>query len=416
MPSTRGSCSEHLSVWTFALVFILAFGAAAASAKEKVLYNFRGGSEGATPFGSLISDDTGNLYGTTNVGGGGPCQFGGCGTIFKLAPDGTETVLYAFTGGNDGAYPRAGLTSDGAGDYYGTTMWGGGCADNDACGTVFKLASDGTETVIYAFQGGSDGALLDAGVIIDGKGTLYGATTLGGNFNGAECQDAGCGTVYKVTPKGAKTTLYAFNGGNDGVQPIGGLIRDSGGNLYGTTGLGGSGTLCGSAGCGTVFKIASDGVESVLYAFKGGSDGAVPYAGVIADAAGNLYGTTSEGGTCVQTNCGTIFKLAPDGTETVLYSFQGGSDGRTPESALIRDHAGNLYGTTYYGGARCKAAGCGIVFKLAPDGTETVLSELGNLRGIKSAAGLLKDKHGILYGTATAGGTNNDGVVFSVKK
>jgi uncharacterized repeat protein (TIGR03803 family) len=413
MPPVRASSSGYLCV--LAAGFIIVSSAAAASSRERVLYAFRGGSDGESPFSTLIADGSGNLYGTTNTGGSGTlCRTSGCGTVFKLTSDRTETLLYAFAGGSDGANPYAGLTSDGAGNFYGTTQLGGGCADNDSCGTVFKLASDGTETVLYAFQGGTDGANPLAGVIIDAQGNLYGTTTVGGNYNGADCDVDGCGTAYEVTPEGGKTTLYAFQGGNDGVQPLGGVIRDIMGNLYGTTAFGGDGgSLCGTVGCGTMFKIAPDGTESVLYAFKDGGDGAVPYAGLITDASGNLYGTTSQGGT---SNLGTVFKLAPDGTETVLYSFQGGNDGRSPESSLIMDKAGNLYGTTFYGGGtKCRDGGCGTVFKLAQDGRETVLFAFGN-GGRFPAAGLLAGPHGLLYGTATAGGAGHDGVVFHVKK
>jgi uncharacterized repeat protein (TIGR03803 family) len=412
MPSVRDSLSRFVSVCALATGFCVVFGAASSSS-EKVLYSFRGGSDGASPFSSVIADGSGNLYGTTNVGGGGTCRFGGCGTVFKVTPGGSESVLYAFTGGNDGAYPYAGLTSDSASNYYGTTQAGGGCGIGEGCGTVFRLASDGTETVLYAFQGGSDGLNPVGGLMIDNGGNFYGTTAGGGNYEGADCTSGGCGTVYEVTPSGTKTALYAFQGGTDGWAPNGSLIADSSGNLYGTTLFGGSETLCNTVGCGTLFKIAPDGTESVLYAFKDGGDGAVPDAGVIADASGNFYGTTSQGGT---SNLGTVFKLAPDGTETVLYSFQGGNDGRAPESALIMDKAGNLYGTTFYGGGtKCRDGGCGTVFKLAPDGREIVLFAFGN-GGRFPAAGLLAGPHGLLYGTATAGGAGHDGVVFRVKK
>ena len=198
MPSVRDTLNRLVSVFALATGLCLVFGGAASRSSEKVLYSFRGGSDGASPFSTLIADGSGNLYGTTSAGGGGSCQFAGCGTVFKLASDGTESVLYVFTGGNDGAYPYAGLTSGGAGDYYGTTVAGGGCADNDACGTVFKLASDGTETVLYAFQGGSDGLGPVGGLIIN-QGNLYGTTAGGGNYEGADCTSAGCGTVFELS-------------------------------------------------------------------------------------------------------------------------------------------------------------------------------------------------------------------------
>ena len=167
-------------------------------------------------------------------------------------------------------------------------MGGGGSCKFGGCGTVFKLSKDGAETVLYAFQGGSDGAIPTAGVILDGSGNIYG-TTLDGGFTGG-------GTVFKLSPDGTETQLHVFGGGSDGLLPYGGLVMDSEGDLYGTTGAGGGSTNCGSGGCGTVFEINSGGVESVIYAFQGGQDGADPQAGLVGDADGNYYGTTGEGG------------------------------------------------------------------------------------------------------------------------
>jgi uncharacterized repeat protein (TIGR03803 family) len=398
-----------------ACVIWTTFGGNAAIASEKVLYAFEGGSDGAVPYGGLISDNAGNLYGTTSGGGSGTGCPGNCGTVFKVTPDGTENVLYSFQGGSDGAGPIAGLIADSAGNYYGTTS-AGGAAD---AGTVFELAPDGTETVLYPFKGGSDGGVPWAGLIMDSARNLYGTTEFGGNM--AECNRDGCGTVFKVTPSGAETVLYSFcsqTNCSDGSSPVAGLIMDSEGNFYGTTGVGGTGSCSGFPNCGTVFKVTPDGTETVLYSFHGGSDGALPEAGLIADNNGNFYGTTAGGGGCAANgNCGTVFKFAPDGTETVLYAFQGGSDGNIPEAGVIMDTFGNLFGTTYSGGGttKCHRGGCGTVFKLAPDGRETVLFAFGN-GGRFPAAGLLAGPHGLLYGTATAGGAGHDGVVFHVKK
>jgi len=247
--------------------------------------------------------------------------------------------------------------------------------------------------------------------------------TLGGDTKVTECGgNNGCGTVYEITPSGTKTVLHAFQGGSDGVEPNSGVIRDRNGNLYGTSGGGNGGANCPN-GCGTVFKVAPDGTETVLYAFQAGSDGNGPVAGLLMDGTGNLYGTTIYGGGAAgcpfgPLGCGTVFKIAPDGTESVLYVFKGGSDGQFPEGGLIADKAGNLYGTTYDGGGpSCHGAGCGTVFKLAPDGTETVLYAFGKLHyGRNPTAALLAGKNGLLYGTASAGGSKNDGVVFSVTK
>jgi uncharacterized repeat protein (TIGR03803 family) len=398
-----------------------------AMSAEKVLYSFRGGSDGANPYAGLIADSAGNLYGTTGGGGSGTdCRGGssGCGTVFKLAPDGTETVLYSFLGGNDGANPSSSLITDRAGNLYGTTVEGGG-ANN--YGTVFKLAADGAETVLYAFKGGSDGISPAGNLVADRSGNLYGATAAGGSYTGSACTDRGCGTVFEIAPNGTETILYTFQGGSDGGGPDAGLTRDKSGNLYGTTALGGTNNPnnCSDLGCGTVFEVTQSGAESVIYDFQGGSDGSAPEAGLTIDNAGNLYGTTAFGGTggaqCVegQDGCGTIFRLAPDGTESVLYSFQGGTDGWSPVAGVVRDKTGNLYGTTFAGGgAHCAhvADGCGTVFKLAPDGTETVLFAFFGKHGVQPEASLLMGKDGLLYGTASAGGKYNDGVVFSVKK
>jgi uncharacterized repeat protein (TIGR03803 family) len=395
----------------------LMFGASCISpamSAEKVVYSFQGGADGAYPFGSLIADTAGNLYGSTAIGGGTGCKQG-CGTIFKLASEGTETILYAFKGGTDGAEPSGALVADSAGNFYGTTMMGG----PSNAGTVFKLAPDGTETVLYAFTGGSDGWEPDGTLVMDKNGDLYGTTVMGGGVTACE-QYLGCGTVFEVKPDGTETVLYAFQGGTDAIAPSGGVIRDASGNLYGAAAAGGTGNEnnCGggNVGCGAVFKISPGGAETVLYSFQGGSDGFEPLGGLLKDKAGNLYGTTGGGGNSDQ---GTVFKLASDGTESVLYAFKGGSDGNNPETGVIMDKAGNLYGATASGGGmHCshEYGGCGTVFKLAPDGTETVLFAFYGSRGRLPVAGLLMGKNGLLYGTTTSGGTDNDGVVFSVKE
>jgi uncharacterized repeat protein (TIGR03803 family) len=419
MPSvrtSRTSSRKYLSVFVIAAALIIACGGVAASSKERVLYSFRGGSDGATPYSTLIADGAGNLYGTTSAGGGGTCEFGGCGTVFKLAPDGTESVLHPFTGAGDGAYPMAGLISDTNGNLYGTASEGGA----DGWGTVFMVTPNGTETTLYSFQDGSDGAYPVGSLMSDQHGNLYGTAEVGG-ARSSDCSNDGCGVVFQATTAGKESVRYAFQGGTDGWDPVGSLISDSSGNLYGVTTLGGANCANSDIGCGTVFKVAPDGTETQLHIFQGGSDGEVPYAGLISDMSGNFYGTTAGGGSgstyCVG-GCGTVYKIAPDGTETVLYSFQGGSDGSFPRSSLILDKAGNLYGTTYDGdGFTCKGGpGCGTVFKVAPDGKETVLYAFHNRRGTHPVAGLLSGPHGKFYGTATEGGMNNDGVVFVVKK
>jgi uncharacterized repeat protein (TIGR03803 family) len=336
--------------------------------KETVLYSFTGGADGRYPGpGSLIWDAKGNLYGTT--GGGGDmsaCHDQGCGVVFKVDSTGKETVLYSFTGGADGGSPEAGLIWDVKGNLYGTTSHGGGSSGcrGRGCGTVFKLNKNGEETVLYSFTGGADGADPEAGLIWDVKGNLYGTTVSGGDMSA--CHDQGCGVVFKVDSTGKETVLYTFTGGADGANLFAGLIWDAKGNLYGTTDLGGDMSACLDQGCGVVFKVDSTGKETVLYTFTGGADGREPFAGLIWDAReaeGPLYGTTTDGGEMsgCPYGCGTVFKVDSTGKETVLYSFTGGADEGYPQAGLIWDAKGNLYGTTTGG-----PSAFGTVFKLAP--------------------------------------------------
>ena len=364
-------------------------------AKFQVLYTFKGGSDGSGPVAGLIMDAAGNLYGTTAAGGGTGCGGAGCGTVFKFAPAGTETVLYSFAGGTDGAYPEAGLIMDGSGNFYGTTSGGGtGGCQGQGCGTVFEVARDGTETVLHAFAGGTgDGSTPVAGLIMDKSGNLYGTTIAGGS--GAN------GTVFKLAPDQTETVLYAFQGGSDGSNPYAGLIMDRSGNLYGTTEYGGTG---GIVSAGTVFEVTPDGREKVLWNFcsrNSCDDGEFPLAGLIRDKAGNLYGTTAWGG--IE---GTAFQLAPDGTLTTLHTFTDHPDGANPYGGLVMDKSGDLYGTTQAGGNTCGNYGssCGTVFRIAPDGTETVLHAFSKTRGdgILPQAGLIADGTGNLYGTTPA--------------
>jgi uncharacterized repeat protein (TIGR03803 family) len=316
--------------------------------KEQVLHSFSGVSDGGNPQTDLIADAAGNLYGTASAGGSA-----NCGTVFKMKPNGRTTVLYTFQCRPDGFTPNGGLVLDSAANLYGTTYGGG--APN--MGTVFKLAADGTETIAYAFQGGSDAAYPNSGLIIDKKGNLFGTTYGGGT--------AGFGTVYELSAKGKETILYSFKGGSDGANPFASLSADAAGNLYGTT-WGGGGNGCNGNGCGTVFRVAPDGTETVLHSFEGGSDGFGPYAGVTVDASGNLYGSTLYGGGsgCSGNGCGLVFKLAADGTKTDLHDFIG-DDGSRPSANFLADETGNLYGTTFDGGGSgCGGGGCGVVFKI----------------------------------------------------
>ena len=258
----------------------------------------------------------------------------------------------------------------------------------------------GTETVLYSFgSSATDGSAPLSGLIMDGAGNLYGTTSAGGTYD--------LGTVFKISSNGTETILHAFSGGTtDGQFPLRRLVMDSAGNLYGTTALGGANDL------GTVFKISAAGTETVLHSFAGGTtDGARPEAGLIMDSAGNLYGTTLVAGA---NQAGTVFKIdLTTGTETVLYSFSDNTtDGADPQAALTMDSAGNLYGTTVDGGAHSD----GTVFKITGTGTETVLHSFagGTTDGAKPQAALIMDGAGDLFGTTQSGGTYNGGTVFMI--
>jgi uncharacterized repeat protein (TIGR03803 family) len=347
-------------------------------------------TDGGSPGGGLIADAAGNLYGTTESGG-----TYGAGTVFKMSSaTGAETVLYNFCPAAncaDGEFPSSGLAMDDAGNLYGTTNMGGNpttCFE-PSCGVVFKVAPDGTETTLYTFcsqPNCSDGASPTNGLLVDGEGDVYG-TTNGGGIGG--CNDErGCGTVFKVAPDGTETVLYDFCAQancTDGAKPTSNLIMDGNGNLYGTTFNGGNINEClnqyYSSGCGVVFELAPNGTETVLYTFcakANCSDGANPYAGLTMDVQGNMYGTTTLGNTGCDggAGCGVVFKLTPGGTESVLLAFDG-ANGGNPESNLAMDSSGNLYGTTPFTTAangKCFNDGCGNVFELAPpNGAETVL-------------------------------------------
>jgi len=354
-----------------------------------VLYAFKGGVDGYEPLGNLARDAAGNLYGTTVYGG-----MSGYGVVFKLAATGKETTLHSFTG-TDGALPQAGLVRDAAGNFYGTTMDGGALG----WGTVFKLDKTGKETVLLDFDG-EDGAGPTADLVRDAAGDLYGPTQYGGTGG---CNSPGCGVVFKLAKTGEETLLHSFTGtGGDGNNPYAALVRDAAGNLYGTD-------AGGAYGYGTVFKLDKTGKETVLYSFTGyPDDGCGPVGGVIRDAAGNFYGTTLFGGT---SDWGTVFELDKTGKEAVLYSFTGGSDGRNPWAGVVLDAKGNLYGTTEAGGDHNN----GTVFMVDETGTETVLHAfIGGNDGAAPVAALIWDRAGNLYGTAMSGGTHGVGTVFKL--
>jgi uncharacterized repeat protein (TIGR03803 family) len=245
--------------------------------------------------GALLPDGKGGFYGTAESGGANRL-----GAIFHFSSAGKEKVLHAFSGGSDGDGPESGLIADKTGNMYGTTVYGGGtgCQGGAGCGTVFEIAPDGTETVLHAFTGGSDGANPMAGLIRDKAGNLYGTVEFGGQAGG--CGGSGCGTVYKLAPGGTLSVLHTFTGGSDGGQPAAALVKDAAGNLYGTT------LFWGAAGDGVVFKLAPGGKEQVLHAFSGGDDGAYPWCALLKVGKDKLVGSTSGGG--AETN-GTLFKI-----------------------------------------------------------------------------------------------------------
>ena len=409
-------CVRRAANCAATLLLLVAFGSAAAG--ETTLHEFMAGSDGAFPGGGVIGDRAGYLYGTTISGGNGGCGFG-CGVVFKLGPDGTETILHDFEG-TDGWGPGGSLLADSRGDLYGTTYVGGGQGDG---GVLYELAPDGSYTVLYRFcsrTGCRDGADPLGALIADNSGNLYGTTSYGGAD--------GSGTVFKLTKKGRETVLYSFcsQGCADGYSPSAGLVADASGNLYGTTETGGAN------GYGVAFKVAPDGTETVLHSFCNSndscSDGSLPDSALIIDGNGNLYGSTLFGGGG-DPGCGVVYKIAPDGTESIVHDFQGGADGCQP-AGLILDGQGNILGVSASGGngPKCSSfgpTGCGTVFKITPDGTETVLFAFPSpRRGYQPMASLFEDRKGTLYGTTSFGGERPPcrkfgygcGVVFKLRQ
>jgi len=394
---------------------------ASAAEQEKVLHLFQA-SAGAFPAGNLIFDAAGNLYGTTQNGGSSSCP-PLCGTVFELTPAAgghwNYSVLHVFTD-PDGAYPWSGLIFDKAGNLYGTTSSGGAHAG----GTVFELTptSNGgwkekTLHNFYSWRG--DGVGPMGGLVMDQAGNLYGTTLGGGACNN--------GTVFKVSPNASggwiESVLYSFGCvPRDGTTPRAPLVLDSAGDLFGTTNAGG-GTGCGGFGCGTVFELSHDGTvwtETVLYTFQGGVDAGNPLAGLLFDSSGDLYGTAPNGGTVGD---GAVFELTPSPTgwnESVIYSFQQGpKDGNSPRGSLIFDSAGNLHGTASSGGI----GNYGGVFTLTPNSnggwTESDFFLFSLSGGAFPMAALVLDSSGNLYGTTYAGGVAKGvegyGVVFEIK-
>jgi uncharacterized repeat protein (TIGR03803 family) len=398
----------------------------ARAAGETVLYDFQGGADGASPEGTLIADANGALYGTTTYGGVYGCAFdAGCGTVFKLTPQGStyaHSVLYSFLGGTDGDGPGSGVIADSQGTLYGTTEYGGASGD----GTVFKLTPSGSsysETVLYSFTGDLDGEAPLAGLTIDSAGDLFGATLLGGGYS-AKCHTgSGCGTIFELKRSGAayaERILVRFHGGSDGGTP-GSPPLIVGKNLYGTAATGGGAPTCGGApintGCGTIYELEPSGSTyalHTLYKFAGSPhDAANPFAGLTLAKDGSLYGLGQYGGL---ENAGAIFALRfsrKGMSEHLLHSLGKGGEGSYPVATLALGRFGALYGTSEYSGGSLDE---GAVFDLQPPRAEQLLFDFpGGAGGAYPIGGVLVGSNA-LYGTATYGGTSSSaaGIVFAL--
>jgi uncharacterized repeat protein (TIGR03803 family) len=405
---------KPLAMAAIMMTIVLA-GNAADAQTYKVLHSFTGGTDGANPLFDQLVLTGGNLYGVTSAGGAS-----NDGTVFKLNVHGQETVLHSFSGA-DGNSPEGGLIRDSAGNLYGATQLGGNptqsCSEPfepNGCGTVFEISSSGQFSVLHSFAG-ADGANPVARLTRGSNGALYGTTSAGGQSPSCPGQnyEQGCGTVFELTNSGgtwSESVLYDLAGGSNSFSPIG-YVTIAGGKLYGTTDSG-NGSPCDSNVCGTVFELALFGgkwTETIRHAFVGGSDGAFPEGGLVRDSAGNFYGTTYDGGT---DGYGTIFKIDAAGQKTTLYNFTG-TEGAYPSAALTRDSSGNLYGTTTEGGS----SKVGTVFQLDTSNTLTVLHNFtgGKNDGAYPYGNLLLVGNN-LYGTTNTGGASNDGTVFEVSK
>jgi uncharacterized repeat protein (TIGR03803 family) len=384
-----------------------------------LLHSFTGAEGGANPWAGVTLDRAGNIYGTTTNGGN---EYG---DVFKLSKVGSAwvvTPLHDFEGDTDGAGPYSTLRIGPDGGVYGTTQQGG-ITDN-CCGTVFKLSPPATvcktascpwvETILYRFQAGNDGSRPYGGITLDQAGNIYGTTEAGG---GTGCTGPGCGTVYKLTHSQGQWTesvLYRFDGDGDGTNPLSTVIVDQAGNLYGTTSAGGS------AGFGAVYQLSPTGSgwsARILYSFQNGSDGRKPAGGLVMDATGNLFGDTYYGGSG---SGGTVYELAPAGgnwTFNLLYSFTTHQGNGGPWATLVIDSGGSLYGTTYAAGV-----GDGSAFKLTPSNgrwIETDLVDFEHTNGSVSYGSVALDPTGNVYGVAFNGGSSRNctggcGVVWEV--
>jgi uncharacterized repeat protein (TIGR03803 family) len=367
------------------------------------------GTDGELPFSGLVQGADGNLYGTTS-GNATVCSGGECGTVFKISPRGTLTTLYSFCAQNgctDGLSPYAGLVLATNGDFYGTTQYGGAYGS----GTVFKITPGGALTTLYSFCPQGDGNCTDG----QNPSVASLVQAHNGDFYGATQQGGGAnsGTIFTITPSGTLTTLYSFCsaiGCPDGSSPNG-LIQAADGDFYGTTGFGGV-PAPGAAASGTVFKITASGALTTLYTFCCAS-GSEPLGALVQGVDGNFYGTTTGGGTGAY---GTVFEITPTGKLTKLYNFcsqSGCTDGSRPYGQLVHGTDGNFYGTTIAGGANYG----GTIFKITPSGALTTLYSFcsslpGCADGYQPTTGLVQATNGNFYGTTFNGGMGYGGQGF----
>jgi uncharacterized repeat protein (TIGR03803 family) len=402
------------------------------------LYQFAPGADGLDPLASLVRDGTGNLYVPTGYGGTASCSARSCGAAFEFSPlaigGWSEHLLANFTSTTISGQFVSAFILDSSGNLYGTQQYGGNVSCNGlGCGSVFELSPSANgawqQTVLYSFQGGSDGQFPAAALTFDANGNLFGTTSAGGGAKSC------CGTVFELTPSStgwSKKTLYTFTGTPDGNLPNNALVFDSAGNLYGTTELGGSSNVvCAGGACGTVFKL-SPGMsgtwsETLVHAFTGTDDGRTP-AAVTIDAEGNLFGTTYTGGKDATTycsgGCGTVFEFAPSSsgwTKSILYSFKPTEvpgDGATPFAGVAIGPDGSLYGTTERGGLNVSNECCGTVYKLSEDEagqwSERILYAFDLIHGATPVSPVILDPLGDLFGSTPIGGTDGGGVIFEI--